>query len=158
MGLRGSQPVESLPTIGDRPHNRARISCQLGRYRSPNALNYQKLAGSIGLAVHIVGGPGWDGTALALGQQILVPRRADLNHHRPFETDSVGDFAVIVAWAPTSLQSKMESWVAVTPIVTVFLGSVERRFSVPAVFIAAVARSLGQAWPQATGEAGAQRA
>jgi hypothetical protein len=42
--------------------------------------------------------------------------------------------------------------------VTVFLCSVERRFSVPAVFTAVVARSLGQAWPQATGEVGAQRA
>jgi hypothetical protein len=42
--------------------------------------------------------------------------------------------------------------------VTVFLCSVERRFSVPAVFSGAGARSLGQAWPQATGEAGAQRA
>jgi hypothetical protein len=36
-----------------------------------------------------------------------------------------------------------------------FLRSVERRFSVPAVVVSAVARSLGQAWPQATGEAGA---
>jgi hypothetical protein len=35
----------------------------------------------------------------------------------------------------------------------VFLCSVECRFSVPAVFVAAVARSLGQGWPQATGEA-----
>jgi len=42
--------------------------------------------------------------------------------------------------------------------VTVFLCSVERCFSVPADFVTAVARSLGQAWPQATGEAGAQRA
>jgi hypothetical protein len=42
--------------------------------------------------------------------------------------------------------------------VTVFLCSVERRFSAPATFGSAVARSLGQAWPQATGEAGAQRA
>jgi len=41
--------------------------------------------------------------------------------------------------------------------VTVFLGSVEGRFSVPASFITAVARSLGQDWPQATGGAGAQR-
>jgi hypothetical protein len=39
--------------------------------------------------------------------------------------------------------------------VTVFLGSVERRFSVPACVFSAVARSLGQDWPQATGEAGA---
>jgi hypothetical protein len=38
--------------------------------------------------------------------------------------------------------------------VTVFLGSVERRFSVPAIFVSTVAHSLGQAWPQATGEAG----
>ncbi len=60
--------------------------------------------------------------------------------------------------APTSLHSKVESAVAVTPILTVFLGSVERRFSVPAAFLRAAARSLGQAWPQATGEAGAQRA
>ena len=37
----------------------------------------------------------------------------------------------------------------------VFLGSVERRFSVPATILDAVARSLGQAWPEATGEAGA---
>jgi hypothetical protein len=48
---------------------------------------------------------------------------------------------------PDALHSEVESWVAVTPIVTVFLCSVECRFSVPAVFIAAVARSLGQAWP-----------
>jgi hypothetical protein len=39
---------------------------------------------------------------------------------------------------------KVESWVAATPIVTVFLGSVERRFSVPAYVFNAVARSLGQ--------------
>jgi hypothetical protein len=42
--------------------------------------------------------------------------------------------------------------------VTVFLCSVERRFSVPAIFIAAIARSRRQAGPQATGEAGAKRA
>ena len=41
---------------------------------------------------------------------------------------------------------------------TVFLGSVERCFSVPADFLATVARSLGQDWPQATGEAGADGA
>jgi hypothetical protein len=40
--------------------------------------------------------------------------------------------------------------------VTVFLGSVEARFSVPAIFVAAVARSLGQDWPKAIGEAGAK--
>lgn len=62
-----------------------------------------------------------------------------------------------VTCAPTSLRSKVESWVAATPIVTVFLGSVERRFSVPATPIQAVARSLGQGWPKATGVAGAQR-
>ena len=33
--------------------------------------------------------------------------------------------------------------------VTVFLGSVERRFSAPATLRKAVARRLGQAWPQA---------
>jgi hypothetical protein len=42
--------------------------------------------------------------------------------------------------------------------VTAFFCSVERRFSVPANFISAVARSPGQDWPQATGGAGAQRA
>jgi hypothetical protein len=35
-----------------------------------------------------------------------------------------------LACAPSSLQSKIESWVAVLPIVTGFLCSVERRFSV----------------------------
>jgi hypothetical protein len=40
----------------------------------PHALNDQKLAGSIRLAVHIVGSPGRDGAALADSQQILVPR------------------------------------------------------------------------------------
>jgi hypothetical protein len=40
-------------------------------------------------------------------------------------------------------------------IVTVFLCSVERRFSVPACVFNAVTRSLGQDWPQATGQAGA---
>ena len=64
----------------------------------------------------------------------------------------------MVTWAPSSLHSEVESWVAATPIVTVFLGSVERRFSVPAYICHVAARSLGQAWPQATGEAGAQRA
>ena len=47
-------------------------------------------------------------------------------------------------------------------IVTVFLCSVERRFSVPAIFVSAVARRLpaclGQDWPQAIGAADAQRA
>jgi hypothetical protein len=41
--------------------------------------------------------------------------------------------------------------------VTVFLCSVERRFSIPAIYVNAVAHSLGQDWPQAIGEAGAQR-
>ena len=59
--------------------------------------------------------------------------------------------------APTFLRSEVESSVAVTLIVTVFLGSVERRFAVPAAFVAAVARSLRQDWPQAIGEADAQR-
>ena len=65
---------------------------------------------------------------------------------------------VLNAGSTSFLQSKVESWVAVTLIVTVFLSSVERRFSVPAISVSAVARILGQAWPQATGEAGAQRA
>jgi hypothetical protein len=47
--------------------------------------------------------------------------------------------------------------VAVTPIVTVFLGLVERRFSVPACKLIAGARSLGQGWPQATAVGGAKR-
>ncbi len=34
-----------------------------------------------------------------------------------------------------------------------FLSSAERRFSVPAMFVTAVAHSLDQDWPQATGEA-----
>jgi len=42
--------------------------------------------------------------------------------------------------------------------VTVFLCSVERRFSIPAVSVSAVARRLGQDWPQAIGAADAQRA
>jgi hypothetical protein len=62
-----------------------------------------------------------------------------------------------MTWGPTFLQLKIESWVAVTPIVPVFLCSVERCFSVPATFISAAAHSVGQPWPQATGEAGAQR-
>ena len=63
-----------------------------------------------------------------------------------------------LTWAPTSLHSEVESWVAATPIVTVFLCLVERRFSIPAIYVNAVAHSLGQDWPQAIGEAGAQRA
>jgi hypothetical protein len=43
-------------------------------------------------------------------------------------------------------------------MVAVSLCSVERRFPIPAIFVSAFARSLGQAWPHATGEAGAQRA
>jgi hypothetical protein len=53
--------------------------------------------------------------------------------------------------------SEVESRVAATPIVTGFLGLVERRFSVPADFVIVVAHSLGQDWPQATGEAGTLR-
>ncbi len=41
--------------------------------------------------------------------------------------------------------------------VTVFSGSVERRFPVPAMVRHAVAGSLGQPWPQATAGGGAQR-
>lgn len=59
--------------------------------------------------------------------------------------------------APTPLHSKMESWFIATPTVAMFLSSVERRFPVPATPIQAVARSLGQGWPKATGAAGAQR-
>jgi len=47
--------------------------------------------------------------------------------------------------------------VTATLIVTVFLGSVERRFSVPATPVRAVARSLGQGWPKAIAVADAQR-
>ena len=42
-------------------------------------------------------------------------------------------------------------------MVTVFLGLVERRFSVPAILIQAVARSLDQGWPKAIAEGDAQR-
>jgi hypothetical protein len=38
-----------------------------------------------------------------------------------------------------------------------FLCSVERRLSIPAVYASTVPRSLDQDWPQATGGAGAQR-
>lgn len=44
----------------------------------------------------------------------------------------------------------MESWFSALSIVTMFLGSVERRFSVPATRSQAVARSLGQGWPNPT--------
>jgi hypothetical protein len=42
--------------------------------------------------------------------------------------------------------------------VTVFLGSVEGRFSAPAMVRPVVARSLSQAWPQAIAAGDAQRA
>jgi len=42
--------------------------------------------------------------------------------------------------------------------VTVFLDSVEGCFFVPAMFVATVARSLDQDWPQATDEVGANGA
>jgi Tannase and feruloyl esterase len=61
--------------------------------------------------------------------------------------------------SPTSLQSEVESAVDVALIFGLFLCSAKvGRFSAPAIFRIAVARSLGQAWPQATGEAGAERA
>ena len=59
--------------------------------------------------------------------------------------------------APTSLHSNMESSFIATPAVALFLSSVERRFSIPATHIQAVACSLGQGWPKATRAAGAQR-
>jgi hypothetical protein len=61
--------------------------------------------------------------------------------------------AQAVSWAPFYLQSRVQAWVAATPIVTVFLSSVERRFSAPGLSITAVAHSLGQAWPQTISEA-----
>jgi uncharacterized protein YydD (DUF2326 family) len=80
-------------------------------------------------------------------------------------TDSFGKYKQItnelvtlrVTCPPISLHSKVESLVAVTPIVTVFLCSVERRFSVLAFKLIAGARSLGQGWPQATAVGGAKR-
>ena len=59
--------------------------------------------------------------------------------------------------APTLLHSKVESAVAAKAILAVFLGSVERRFFVPADIVPAIACSLGQGWPQAIGEADAKR-
>ena len=90
----------------------------------------------------------------------LIAQTYEGDHERMKQ--SVNGIALVIQrfqtdLSPSSLHSEVESWVAVTPIVTVFLCSVERRFSVPAAFVSAVARSLGQAWPQATGEAGAQR-
>ena len=80
---------------------------------------------------------------------------ADLSLDKPMLQDVVKRHvwsapSLQVTWAPTSLQSKTESWVAVTAIVTVFLCSVERRFSALAVNACAVGHSLGQPWPQAT--------
>ena len=85
----------------------------------------------------------------------LIAQTYEGDHERMKQ--SVNGIALVIQrfqtdLSPSSLHSEVESWVAVTPIV-----SVERRFSVPAAFVSAVARSLGQAWPQATGEAGAQR-
>lgn len=59
--------------------------------------------------------------------------------------------------APKPLHSKMGSWFIATPASAMSLSSVECRFSVPATPTQAVARSLGQGWPKATGAAGAQR-
>ncbi len=65
---------------------------------------------------------------------------------------------LMLTCAPTSLHSTVKSAVSARPILTVFFCSVKRRFSAPATILHAAARSLGQAWPKATGEAGAQRA
>jgi hypothetical protein len=86
------------------------------------------------------------------------PRFLNRNAHVAREIRAYLPAKTRLTRAPSSLQSKIGSWVAVPLIVTVFLCSVERRFSVPAMRVGAVAHSLGQAWPQATGEAGAERA
>ena len=62
-----------------------------------------------------------------------------------------------MTWAQNSHHSKIESRVAATSIVTVFLNSVERCFSVSVNFLTAVVRSLAQDWLQVTAEGGAQR-
>jgi hypothetical protein len=60
--------------------------------------------------------------------------------------------------APTSLHPKAESLVIATPNATVFLGSVERRCSAPAIAFEAVVRGLGEGWSKASGAAIAQLA
>jgi hypothetical protein len=45
---------------------------------------------------------------------------------------------LLLTCAPTTLQPKVESWIAVMPIATVSLGSVERRFSAPALSVEVV--------------------
>ena len=94
--------------------------------------------------------------SLEPGQRGLV--RYVLYGH--FRATPVGEinFELNVTCAPTSLHSRVESAVSARPILTVFFCSVKRCFSVPATILHAAARSLGQAWPKATGEAGAQRA
>ena len=72
--------------------------------------------------------------------------------------DQGSALVMVLTCAPTSLHSTVESAVSARPILTVFFCSVKRRFSAPATILHAAARSLGQAWPKATGEAGAQRA
>ena len=60
---------------------------------------------------------------------------------------------------PNFPQSDIKSRVTILLIVELFLCSAKGgRFSAPAIFRVAVVRSLGQAWPQATGVAGAKRA
>ena len=80
----------------------------------------------------------------------LIAQTYEGDHERMKQ--SVNGIALVIQrfqtdLSPSSLHSEVESWVAVTPIVTVFLCSVERRFSVPAAFVSAVAR---RAWVAVT--------
>jgi hypothetical protein len=84
------------PTTDSRTRN-LKSAADRNEIVDPDALNDQKLARSIRFAMHTMGGLWWDGAALAGCQQILIPRRASLDHHWTFETDKgVGDLAVVV--------------------------------------------------------------
>src|SRR5437879_1746692 len=63
----------------------------------PDALHDQEFAGAHLLAVDVMGGLWWHRATLAGFEEVFVPRRPRLDHHRALEADkAVADLAVIM--------------------------------------------------------------
>ncbi len=81
----------------DPQSNKAGSAADWDEIVDTNTLDDQEFARSLRIAMHIVRRFRRYRTALSRRQHIVVPRRACLDHHGPFETDEgVRDFTVIM--------------------------------------------------------------
>src|SRR2546430_1877679 len=77
--------------------NASRRSADRDEIVDPDALHDQEFAGAHLLAVHVMRGLWRHRAALARFEEIFVPRRPRLDHHRALETDkAVADLVVVV--------------------------------------------------------------